>query len=92
MAASVFVAGGRGAGVHLGGTGAGGGKSERKKERKNNCSKDSFLLTVRFFLLCIATPTTDFDPVSRDSRTSTSPTHRDLRGAEPLELATIERM
>lgn len=33
MAAGVFVAGGRGAGVHLGGTGAGGGKSERKKER-----------------------------------------------------------
>lgn len=92
MAASVFVAGGRGAGVHLGGTGAGGGKSERKKERINYSKRFFFANSALLFLLCTASPTTDFDPISRDSRTSTSPTHRDLRGAEPLELATIERM
>lgn len=67
-------------------------QKERKKERINY-SKDSFFAnSALLFLLCTASPTTDFDPISRDSRTSTSPTHRDLRGAEPLELATIERM
>lgn len=67
-------------------------QKERKKEGINY-SKDSFFAnSALLFLLCIASPTTDFDPISRDSRTSTSPTHRDLRGAEPLELATIERM
>lgn len=53
MAAGVFVAGGRGAGVHLGGTGAGGGKSKRKKERINY-SKDSFFANSAFlfFFFC----------------------------------------
>lgn len=66
---------------------------EVSQKERINYSKDSFFAnSALLFLLCTASPTTDFDPISRDSRTSTSPTHRDLRGAEPLELATIERM